>query len=317
MNVSDPAQIDKGQSDTYDDEYPYDYDYDDGDFLPDIQFLTIMQSISPFLIIIFSMAGITLNLLTCVSFTRNTQALSARLKLTLSLTVSDLALSLVFLVRLLDMMRYSSLNIDHYNKQILFDCLTCVSYLSGTFVIFLLAADLFYAVRMPVKYMSTLTKRCGDVLVGLIWGVSVALTVIMLSVKYSTEYFYVLWQLSIDELFIALVSSIGLIFIIVAYAMIFRRLQVRLRRRRSNRANKKAAVTLFLIIITYILFVLPRTYIAILQALYTRSDSFKGNFQLLSFIFNMIQVLILLNSVFDPVIYATRLPEVKQFYSYY
>lgn len=317
MNVSYPPQNDNEQS--YSDYYNYSYDYyEDYDPLPHIHLLGIMHSISPFFIIIFSMTGITLNLLTCVSFTRNTQALSARLKLTLSLTVSDLALSLVFLVRLLDMIRYSSIDIDYVRKGVLFDCLTCVSYLSGTFVIFLLATDLFYAVRMPVKYMSTLTKRCGNVLVGLIWGVSVALTVVMMIVKYATQYFYVLWQLTIDEIFIALVSSTGLIFIIVAYAMIFRRIQVRMRRRRrSNRANKKAAVTLFLIIITYILFVLPRTYIAILQALYIRSGSLKGNFQLLSFIFNMIQILILLNSVFDPVIYATRLSEVKQFYSYY
>lgn len=259
-------------------------------------------------VLLISSTGVILNVLTCIAMIRGNTGFTSRLKITLSLTVSDLMLSLIGTVRAI---QFTDMDIG--NKKP-YKIAQSIAYLSGTFNLVALGVDLLIAVCVPLKYKIIMSKGKGNLLVATVWIASVAMTAVSGYLQFGLEQCEVIWKTGCLALTFSVFSVLGLLVIVVIYTIVFCSLRKRMPGSTRSRSNKKAAITLFLIVLTYFLFVLPRTSMELLvNVVKFRHVDDTTIFYVLIL---LTDIFIFINSVCDPLIYSKRLPEVQKFFRY-
>jgi hypothetical protein len=121
------------------------------------------------------------------------------------------------------------------------------------------------------------------------------------------------------EFAIILFIFIVLVAICLLYGRIYSRIKRAMPRRErarhhSDSGSVKALMTTGLFVGTFILFWTPFAFYTVVMYIINQNDSMYTilNIDKVTQILNILYLILLLNAVFDPIIYAIRLPKVKQ-----
>lgn len=262
-------------------------------------------------IVLISGVGILINVLACVALSRNLKHLPARLMFAITLAISDMLVSLSYFVDTLNFLDYYKFKGNPLYFRIVRESLFCLGKIAGLLTVLTLALDVLLAVKRPMHYRIYMSRRTGLMITSFIWATSFFITTLAKTMEYmhqqTTDAFFIIAELTVEVVVRASLSVVVLFAIFVIYLAIFNLLRNRryLHRSRRRLSNRKAAITLFLIILTYIVFVLPRS---LMQVIITEQNLKSFSIEL------MFHNLLLINNVMDPLIYSKRLPQVKRFF---
>lgn len=169
-----------------------------------------------------------------------------------------------------------------------------------------MAVDMFVAVCKPLLYKRVMNKCLGIVVTCIIWTATLLMFI-------ATCSFMTIVAFLVMLIFYCATSCVVVVVIVILYSLVFKTLRNRLRPLgRFTRKNRKAALTIFLIVSTYISFMLPAANMYIASGIvYLLTDSFSNSFHVNSVLLILSQV----NCICDPLIYATRFPKVKKFFT--
>ena len=274
---------------------------------------------------IIGTVGTILNATTLIVLVSRKDPLKVRLKLLLSLCLSDL------LIACLSTIYY---DVCFYNvwirfficdgheidgglttrcvKFILGDIYTLAQY-AGLGTMFAISVDLLYSVRNPLKYSQWNTSRRGFILVFFLWIIPfVVQLVFSIMTKYTRAkeedllLEFVVWSYTKAEELFFVISTLSLLAFVIIYVIIFCSIRQKFVTSPSSkiRSLRKAAITMFMIVATYALCMVPLLWIFISQFIFPDYD----NQLLLSHVFRLVYMC---NTVFDPIIYSIRIPEVR------
>lgn len=248
----------------------------------------------------FSGVGILLNLLILVAIFRSRKITSARIVFICSLTVSDIIASgSIIIVELIYPLAFN----DELFCVVVWFCL--LQMIPSCCMIVCMAIDLFIAVHKPLVYKRIMTRRVGIVVTSIIWAVSLSMTYVVCTYLPKHSYFVV-------PIFNLILSAGIVVLVLILYIMIFKALQNRLGQHRFVARTRKAALAFILIGVTFILFMLPGINIGailIFVNVYTGVENIRLT------VISLLSLSVQLNCICDPLIYATRLPTVKKFFT--
>lgn len=257
--------------------------------------------------IFLSVLGISINIVVCAACFRSSRKTRTKPKMlfSLSLIFSDLLHNVCF----------SSLemcwpNISCYRMVLVaIDTSTFSQMLS----MLALGIDMFIAIHHPLRYNIIMTKRKAIVFVVIFWVFSLVLSA-LLHLETHIRSFRIIGYFRVGEVIFSLLSVLVFSALAVLNTSIFCAIRSSSRGRpRKRTSQRKAVFTLSLIVITYVIFALPRSCYSFFRTLFHRTFGIKGT-HLIAWMEVPFDFLSLLNSLCDPLIYTKRLPEIKNFF---
>lgn len=265
--------------------------------------------------IFLSGVGILLNVMIFFVLVRVPGKMPTRRMLTCCLTLSDMCVGLYYFLDNGILHAYLKSSVYKHRgayKFVMYELIS-LGRLSSLFSMFFLAVDLYVAVHIPFRYKITMSRKKGGTLVGVVWWLSAGLTAVTFLVDYFRQ--IDLMASKVSNLLAVLISLLVLGSLVKVNLSVYRQIQS-LHRRRSSRhkQNSKGLVTLLLIILTYALFVLPFSYLSLLE--FILLHWFRHWHERINWYFTFIpllQCLVVINSICDPLIYAFRMPEIKRY----
>lgn len=253
--------------------------------------------------------GILFNVIACAAIVRARQAPPARMLFLFSLSVSDMVCSVFIGCEMLDAiiwLKNASSFILHVYADILYfiftsgklSCLLSMSFLS---------LDLAYAVRRPLQHKFLMSRRRGIVMTCMIWGVSLFLAGCQIVHKYYlTIILFNNW--SLDFILYPIITALIMLYIVTVNILVYRNIRTHFRQMPSRtRKQKKAFITLCLVVLSFTVFVLPPSFINSPFLTEAKADVFFAYSRSL-------KCLELLNSICDPLIYTIRMPHIRRFF---
>lgn len=253
--------------------------------------------------------GILFNVIACSAIVRARQSPPARMLFLFSLSVSDMMCSVFIGCEMLDgifWLKNSSSFIIHVYADILnvifssgkLSCLLSMSFLS---------LDLVYAVRRPLQHKFLMSRRRGIVMTCVIWGVSSFLACCQI---FHRHFFTIIlfnnWPL--EFILYPIITSLIMLYIVTVNILVYLNIRTHFRQMPSRtRKQKKAFITLCLVVLSFTVFVLPPSFINSPFLTEAKADVF--------FAFSRsLKCLELLNSICDPLIYTIRMPNIRRFF---
>ncbi|XP_060566957.1 adrenocorticotropic hormone receptor-like [Ruditapes philippinarum] len=270
------------------------------------------------LTVIVCVVGIIANVASILAVVKMRQKMTTHLKLIMSLCLSDALISLG--------------NFSFYFTYIFFnkhDCISTVVRLTSDIAIFTtllnllaMALDHYGAIIKPLRYRQKMTFCKGNCAVIMVWLVSlfIGLPEVVFAIGQGGSICTVIAEGNHHiELAIILFIFIVLFAICLLYGRIYSRIKRAMPRRErarhhSDSGSVKALMTTGLFVGTFILFWTPFALYTVFMYIKNRNDRMYIvlNIDKVTQILNILYLILLLNAVFDPFIYAIRLPKVKQ-----
>jgi hypothetical protein len=280
--------------------------FDDGEDKSDIMLVMYLKIIA----CILSGCGVIFNTIIIFILLSIKGSLKTHLKFLLSLSICDL------LTGVLHVALYFKPYVCFWNikesVKLNFKPDTLVLVLSSFYLIvqfatlgtmMLLSADLLIKVRYPLTYCQLLSKGKGNALTVCLWlmaFIPVGYLVVIVQIEKNSNSFVinVLNIGNVFQLLSILFFVVILTFSIVSYCTI--RSFVRRQPSSQDDTSRKAAVTFLALLSTYFVCLLPVLW----------ADAFYDPYRMV-LVKILLQILYVLNTIFDPIIYALRIPEVQ------
>ncbi|XP_060579902.1 melanocortin receptor 3-like [Ruditapes philippinarum] len=270
------------------------------------------------LTVIVCVLGIIANVASIIAVVKMRQKMTTHLKLIISLCLSDALISLG--------------NFSFYFTYIIFhehDCINTLVRLTSDIAIFatllnllVMALDHYGAIIKPLRYRQKMTFIKGNCAVLMVWVVSlfIGLTEVVFAIGQGGSICTVIAEGNYNiEVAIILFIFIVLVAICLLYGRIYSRIRKAMPRRERARhhtdsGSVKALMTTGLFVGTFILFWTPFAFYNVFMYIKNKTDLtyIFRNIDKVTEILDILYVILLLNAVFDPIIYAIRLPKVKQ-----
>ncbi|XP_060587681.1 adrenocorticotropic hormone receptor-like [Ruditapes philippinarum] len=270
------------------------------------------------LTVIVCILGIIANVASIIAIIKMRKKMTTHLKLIISLCLSDALISLG--------------NFSYYFTYICFnghDCIKTVVRLTPDVAIFatllnllVMALDHYGAIIKPLRYRQKMTFVKGNFAVVMVWLVSLfmGLAEVVFAIGQGGSICTAITEGNYNiEVAIILFIFIVLVAICLLYGRIYSRIKRAMPRRErarhhSDSGSFKALMTTGLFVGTFILFWTPFAVYTVFMYIKNRTDRMYIflNIDNVTQILNILYLVLLLNAVFDPFIYAIRLPKVKQ-----
>ena len=281
--------------------------------------------------VVIASLGIVLSLACIILLLVNKNKLQTRLKLLISLLVCDFIMAVLHIIRpfyYFDSIWFTDfLKIDQTEKyfaqtfdiydllRILCSDIYFTTQIAALVTMLALAVDILILVRLPLKYDQLMSKRRGNILILSIWlGSFVFVLIFRLIVE--LDWFRVIdvtWSSSPMKEYVHFVyggfqvlSNVCFLVFVILYLVIYveiRKLMVR-SPSRETRSSVKAAVTMVIILVAYVVCMMPATWVVLVGVITRNSRLFRK-------LIVISRCLYVANSVCDPLIYAFRLPEIQ------
>jgi hypothetical protein len=167
-----------------------------------------------------------------------------------------------------------------------------------------ITVDIFIKVRKPLRYKTLMSKRRGNIIITCLWCIPILLLLSLLVVT-DLNHINILMLFLLGSALYTILSLFYFFISIPIYIIIFCTIRSFMHRQPSSyrHSTTKTAVTFFLIMTSYFLCISP-----ICVALVDRFILSGKNDLTIS------RCLYLLKTVLDPMIYATRIPEIRTQY---
>jgi hypothetical protein len=173
-----------------------------------------------------------------------------------------------------------------------------------------ITVDIFIKMRKPLRYKILMSKRRGNIIIPCLWGIPILL---LLTLSVFAVYQFNITLLSYMYMYGSILYCvICLIFFFICmpiYISIFCTIRSFMLRQPSayRHSTKKTAITFLLIMATYFICILPNIAFVLI---FTANLSYQERMLAL----DVASCLYTLNTVLDPIIYATRIPEIRTRY---
>ncbi|XP_045180733.2 histamine H2 receptor-like [Mercenaria mercenaria] len=271
--------------------------------------------------IVICLLGITANVVSIVAVANLRQKITTHLKLIISLCLSD---GLILFANLFFYIMYI-LSSWYECIRITVRLTTDIALLATLVNLLVMALDHYGAIMKPLRYRQRMTNLRGNCVVVGVWTVSTfgALIEVFLGISSRTDP---------DESLCAVIAYgnydfeiviVGFIFFVLfgiglIYGQIYARVRKAMPRRErasghTDSGSIKALMTTVLFIGTFVVFWAPlgiyNTYMYVKS---TDSQYIIQNLERITLITDILYVILLLNALADPIIYAIRLPKVKR-----
>lgn len=272
--------------------------------------LTVTQRIIPLYFdvieVIISILGMIYNTGTCFALQFRRVKWNTRSKLICSLCVTDFLIAGSHFVQhvfgqttpIYKLLNYS---IAHYAlEEPLWYFVQNIIYIYAQavqqIIMLSLAVDLLIAVKRPIHYQRLMSTRRGTILISCSWIISFIIVFLQESVLFNS---------ALMVLFLFVVPVLNFLALGMIYLIVF--CEIREFNDRSPRAVdlRKSAVTFGIICVTYVLCMMPVSWVLALKFASKLSDS------TLSYLYQVLKCLFVVNTVCDPLIYAWRQPDLK------
>lgn len=276
--------------------------------------------------IIISITGLFANALSIAATLHIPHSQTAHSKLIISLAVSDICIIFtVFcyvLQEVLSPLHDSTLCVEVANQAIMdFSLLAIILNLLA------MGIDHYIAIIKPMHYHQIMSRFRGNVMILGIWIISLTgglLDIIVGAAMESKKYEDFCSNVQDDE-FPAMLLMLGLIpleLLVLGYIYLRIFFEVRLLLKRGatlhqdDMHNKKAIVTMLLIIGTFMVCLVPNSIfqITVYVMVHTDKQRLLNSLETILSIHNILWILMLSNSLCDPIIYALRLNDVQHGY---
>lgn len=288
--------------------------------------------------IVIASFGAVLNIVTIVIILSIYGKLKTKMKLLLSLLVCDFMLSVLHIVLPLyyfdsvwvtdyldydvtvaQMEKYFAQSFGFHDfLKILCSDLYFTAQIVGLIIMLALAVDILILVKYPLQYESLTSNRRGNILLLSVWSGGVAF-VLIFRVIVELDWFGVIdvtWSSYPLKDYVHYVygafqalSNICFLVFIVLYLVIYIEIRKLIARSPTaeSRDTVKATVTMVLILVTYLIFMMPASWVVLAGVI-------SGNSGLFRKLVVISRGFYVANSVCDPLLYAIRIPDVQQRY---
>ena len=281
------------------------------DIPDDVQLFIISLGVGIFVFALISVTVNTLNIIAIVSFH---PWCKLSYWLFINLLVSDALLA--FTVSVLYILQICMATIPLFNGEGLLCSgvvLFCICNASALLTILFMSVDLCFMVKFPLKHLRILKQSRFQTVIWTIWMVAllpncVAIVNALLSLR-TMPFLAALMANYLDTLWFSLIlAGIAFLAIVISYLIVIKEIYTAgASNQTANRKIKKSAITMCLIVSTYFLLYLPGSiYLAIINILQIKPDWNLARFE------HFTNILMVMNTVCDPLIYAFRLPKVRQ-----
>ena len=271
-------------------------------------------------LVVVSITAIVANILTIAATVLSPQGKTAHAKLIISLAVSDCYIAILFLVD--DTLCYTNVRQSFWHVDV-FLCYTvirgflyCSSVLATLLNLLALAVDHYVAIVNPLHYNRIMTSFRTKLLILVIWIISLLVGSLETAIDLLThldhkphvcDYAEFTYSYIVPYIFVMLEVFI----LIVLYTKVFLEYKRFVARRQifqlDDQHNKKAIVTTSLIIGSFMLCWIPMSVYEIVVFIFY--DYYPLDRALL-----LVDMLMLMNTLCDPIIYGLRLPVVRHGY---
>ena len=269
--------------------------------------------------IILSILGIFANIFSIFIINRIHMRLTTHLKLIISLCVSDCLILIPSLLKTFVIMTHGINVCFNVAARLMTDLALLASLLN----LLAIAIDHYLAILKPLFYKKSMTHIRGICVVLVIWVASMlAISVeIIVGMIHKKETGTLCVAIAYDEINseVGIVSFIFVVLfvIFVIYARVYvcvhrnRETHSRIRHRQRDTSNIKALVTTSLFVLTFVLFWTP---VGIFHVyVYNVDENYiKENLDDIIQAGEIVNVVLLLNTITDPIIYTFRLPQVHR-----
>lgn len=267
---------------------------------------------------IFIVLGVTANLMSILATLHINHKPTMHTKLIINLGISDALVNITTFVH--DMLYIYS---DGPCVSVLKKILLTTALIMTLINLFAMAMDHYVAILHPFCYQRCTTSRMSTMCIVCIWILSVACGLVDIFVALgkgnSTDVDFCIVIITDEfepEMILIGVTFIVLLFITVFYLKIYFAVSKLINHDRmqypSAMHSSKKLVTTFLIIITFVIFWLPLSIFKVTLVLLLRySPNYKPNMDILYPIHEYLFILLQVNTLCDPIIYAFRLKEVQ------
>lgn len=276
-------------------------------------------------LIVLSFIGLLANSLSIAATLHIPHGQTTHSKLIINLAVSDICIILsVFLHVLVAVL--SPLHINEYCFEVANQEFLNFSLLAILINLLAMGLDHYIAIMKPLHYHEIMSRCRGNLMLILIWIISLTGGLLDLIVGAfwhdgSNDFCETVYRDGFDaQIFIFGLVLLELLVLIYLYLQIFLEVKKLLVRgqamHQDDMHNKKAIVTTLLIIGTFMICLAPNSVFQITIQILLRTDrqSVMDSIPIILLIHQILWILMLANSLCDPIIYALRLRDVQRGY---
>lgn len=270
--------------------------------------------------LIVCILGLAANGLSTAATCNIPHGLTTHSKLIISLCVSDSLILVAVISHFFTYIDSSSVACFFITKRVLQDTAVLATLLN----LLAMAADHYLAIMKPLSYKRFMTSFRCNCLITALWILSFLTGLLEVIVGRITEMDIPVpfcMKISLDEfdseLIMTIIIFVVLLAVVVFYTRIYFVVKDIIRHDQmlyhDQQHNYKATVTTMLIIGTFIIFWTPLAIFKILTSLHAQ-ELYASKEEEMRYVDDSLLLLLLLNSLADPLIYAIRLQEVQKGY---
>jgi hypothetical protein len=270
------------------------------------------------LTVIVCVLGIIANVATIIAVVKMRQKMTTHLKLIISLCLSD---ALISLLNFSFYFTFIFFHLQHCSYSFILYLLKDIAIFATLLNLLALALDHYVAIIKPLRYRQKMTFFKGNCAVVMVWVITLlkVLSAVVFAIGQSGSICAIIgMSYDVTVVLILLIFSV-LAAICLLYGKIYSHIKKAMPRRErarhhSDSGSVKALMTTGLFVGTYSLFLTPFAFYNVFIYIKDITDRMYIvlNIDEITEILNILYLIFLLNAVFDPIIYAIRLPKVKQ-----
>lgn len=297
----------------------------------------ILKQPDTILMLLLGFSGICANFLSMIATANIPHGLTVHTKLIISLAISDILICGSVIMHVVSKIFFPKLIPKLYSKEermtsscmnVFVLSLNTMAHLISLLNLVAMAIDHYIAIMKPLHRQNILSRKKGNIIIIILWllaligGFSNFLSGLGSYDSNSKRTYceYITRNKYHSEYLVFSITFISLFMIVYIYVVIcieIKKLQVRTPgSKKSTMRNKKAMITTLIIIGTFIVCYLPTMLFQIIMIIQVHIDvnKVKTLFSVLLKVNKYLYVLLLLNCLLDPIIYAVRLKEVQHGY---